>query len=114
MTTRVGSLKTRLTISRASQASDGMGDFVTTWADVGDRMASVQSLRGGEEVQSARLNAIENLQIKMRADALTRTLTAKDRLSDGNRTLNVKWVGDLEGRGRWIDVIAQAGGLIDG
>lgn len=112
--TRVGGLRTRLTISRATQSSDGMGGFSTTWADLGQVMADVRSLKGGEEVQAARLNAVENLQIKVRADALTRSLTAQDRLSDGSQILNVKWVGDLEGRGRWIDIIAQAGGLTDG
>lgn len=112
---QAGDLRAAITIQRQSTTANAAGDLTGSWSNVATVAASIHSTRGGESVRAQRLSGIEPFDIVVRSSASTRSITTADRLIDRDgRTFNVKWTGDLDGRGRFAWITAEAGGLTHG
>ena len=112
----IGELTNRVRIDRKVHASDGMGGFSSYWETLIPALAaSATPARGGEEVRAGRMSGISGFDVVVRSTSASRAINAGDRavLRDG-RTINIKWTGDLDGRGRFLMISGEAGGLTDG
>lgn len=111
----MGDLRHRVRFDRQDRVSDDMGGFVSTWEPLVTVSAQVLPARGGEDVRAARVSGMSGYDIVIRSDSTTRTLTTGDRAVDtrSGKTLNVRWVGDLEGRDRFLVCVCESGGLTD-
>lgn len=112
----IGDLTNRVRIDRKVNVSDGMGGFSSSWETLIPALAaSATPVRGGEDVRAGRMSGISGFDVVIRSNPAARSITPGDRavLRDG-RTINIKWVGDLDGRGRFLMISGEAGGLTDG
>ncbi|MBB4859463.1 hypothetical protein HNO88_002792 [Novosphingobium chloroacetimidivorans] len=103
-------------IERKSSIVDGYGNPIADgWAVVPglERIAAaIAAQRGGEEVRSMRASGIDRFDVTLRIPVAD--ITIGDRMIDHNdAAYDILWIGDLEGRGRQINVTAQRGGLND-
>lgn len=112
-----GELKSRLSVQRRRKvADDGLGNTAGPFATISSGIAArVLDTRGGEEVRQGRIAGISNFDITVRASEATRAIKTSDRLVDERtgRTFNIKWIGDLSGTGRFINLACQNGGSDD-
>ena len=85
------------------------------WASLDiERSARVLFRMGGEGVLAARQNATQPVEITVRYDSETRTITTDHRVVDArdpSRVWGVKSIGEVEGgRDRWLNLLCEAGG----
>jgi head-tail adaptor len=107
-----GSLRDRITVTRASEAPNGKGGKTKVTATIADSVpASITVKRGGEVVQAQRLGAQTPYEIVVRYDINTANITSRDTITDGNGVVYaIDWVGSLdEGRKRWLLIEAKTG-----
>ena len=98
---------------RLSQNPDSPADYGNTedaWTERFERRAEFIHLRGGEDVQAARLEGRHVQVIRVRADSETRTITTDWRAVD-QRTgavFNVRDASQSDDR-QWIDLLCEKG-----
>ncbi|MGU3456573.1 head-tail adaptor protein [Brevundimonas sp. M1A4_2e] len=78
--------------------------------------ARIEMTKGGEEVIAGRMSGMRSFVITVRSTPTTRAISTGDTLvNDATKErMNVQWNGDLEGRGRFQTIHAEAGGPNDG
>ena len=99
----------RVVIQRQGAAVDnGYTTKPGDWATLGERWAQLIRSRGREVFENLGIEADVPLTILMRFDALTRTITEKDRLVVEGRAFNLKSVVEI-GRRDGIECVGVAG-----
>lgn len=110
---RAGEYRHLVRIERKSTGTDAYGVPSESWATISGLdaiRASIAAQRGGEEVRSMRASGIDRFDVVLRIP--TADINIGDRMVDHEGTVyDVQWIGDLEGRGRQINLSAQTGGL---
>lgn len=103
---RAGKLDRRVTIQRATTASNSFNEPIETWADVATVWGQQRPNRGNERfaAQEVAGSAVMTFQIRYRSD-----VTVKDRLSYDGRLWNILDVRELGRReATEIDAVARA------
>ena len=109
-----GQLRKPLTVERLSSVADGVGGFRGVWEPLIAKVyARVVEERGGEDVRASRLSGISRFDIAIRYSPTAAAITTADRLTDGTRVYAIKWIGDIEGRNRFLHLYCESGGLVD-
>ena len=106
--TDAGELRWRVDFEqRAEVDGDRLGDFVAEF----DRRAKFTFLRGSEPVLAQRLQGVQPVVIRVRAEARTRAVTAEWRIRDrrSGKLYEIKSVTPDES-GAWIDFLAEGEG----
>lgn len=110
---RIAEYRHMVRIERNHVGTDAYGIPYDTWAVVPGLetiAAAITAQRGGEEVRSMRTSGIDRFEIVLRIPMAD--IGIGDRLIDHNSdAYDIQWIGDLEGRGRQINLSAQRGGL---
>ena len=93
---------------------DGAGNYQSAWrALISNRSAKIEPTRaGGEEVIAGRLTGISAYDIWLRRDSETSKIAPGDRIIDArdeSRIFNIRWIGNLDGRGQFLLLQCQAG-----
>lgn len=111
-----GDLRQSVRFERRIDVSDGIGGVTSSWTPLATVPAKVAPMKGGESVRAARLAGVSNVEITVRSDTTSRSVTPADRAVDARsgQTYNIKWTGNLDERGRFITIIVEAGGHISG
>lgn len=108
-----GAFRHLVRIERKAMGTDAYGVPLAGWTVVpglGAIRAAITAQRGGEEARSMRASGIDRFEIVLRIP--TADITIGDRLIDHDeKAYDILWTGDLEGRGRQINLSAQIGGL---
>lgn len=112
---RAAELRDKVLFERRSGKGNVGGVIKSSWAALGiERSARVVARMGGEGVLAARLTATQPVEITVRYDSQTRTLTTEDRAVDARdpkRVWAIKSIGEVEGgRDRWLNLLCEAGG----
>lgn len=96
---RSGQLRHTVQIQSVTLADDGMGSPTETWATVtgGTVRAEIWSLRGEERLAGERLEARITHRVRLRYFS---GLTSAHRLVFGSRTFRIRFVNDVDQRGR--------------
>lgn len=112
---RTGEYRHEVRIERKSTSTDRYGNVVDGWSVVPglERVrATIVAQRGGEEVRSMRASGIDRFDVVLRISVAD--ISVGDRMIDHTGlAYDILWVGDLEGRGRQINMSAQRGALND-
>lgn len=117
MMTGSGDLRHRVRFERRAAVSDGYGntqggfvELCTVWARVAPKSSR------SEAVQAGRLAGEALYSIQVRSSAATRAITTSDRavmVSDGpvpaGQIFNIRFAGDLTGRGELVTFDAERG-----
>lgn len=96
-------------------AMDRYGNEQTSWVNRFVVRAQIAAKLGGEDVMAARLQGRQPVTIRVRSSIDTRKITTHWRVTDTNSGIqyNVRAVADpfmgQPERGRWIEVLAEAG-----
>ena len=112
---RIGDLNQRIRVERKvrKESGDGAGNYEEGWAEfIASRAARIAPTRGGEELLANRLAGVESFDIWLRKDPQTRTIVVGDRIIDARdeaRIFNIRWIGNLDERGRFLLLQAQSG-----
>lgn len=108
-----GAFRHMVRIERRTSTKDQYGTPSDSWSVVPGLSriaASIVSAKGGEEVRSMRASGIDRFEIVLRTP--TADITIGDRMIDHTgKCYDIKWCGDLEGRGRQVNLTAEVGGL---
>lgn len=96
MAIRSGDLKKRLTLLRASETTNALGEPESTWSQIGQVRAAKADVSDGEKVEAAGVEFFLETRFTVRASALTRSLTTDDRVMCGGRLYEVTGLKDVE------------------
>lgn len=109
MTERIGPLRERVTIERATRSADSSGGSVVSWAPLGHAptvWARVEPLSGGEALQAMRLEARITHRVTLRwRDDVSATM----RLVWRARVLNIRAVTNPDERRRYLELLCEEG-----
>lgn len=108
-------LRAKVRFERRSGKGNVGGVVKSEWTALGiERSARVTPRLGGEGVLAARLTATQPVEITVRYDSQTRTITPDHRVvdtRDATRVWAIKSIADVEsGRDRWLNMLCEAGG----
>lgn len=103
---RVGELRERITVERATTVSDGAGGQTVTWTGAYTLWANVTPVRGREQEHLGRLATVETYLITVRHGP---SITTKDRILWREKALNITAAQDREGTRQWLTIEAEAG-----
>ena len=106
---RAGNLRERVTFQRATTGDDGYGNVITGWADLVTVWADVRETLGRERVEAGRIEAAATATVRVRASAVTRGLTAADRLVARGWTWNIRSVVPIGNKRAALDILVERG-----
>lgn len=108
-------LRSRVTFARRDDIADDYGNTQGGWLDQFTVAAQIRPRLGGETVEAARLTGRQPVIIRVRRSAQTAQIRTDWRATDARdgtvynvRTAVDPHQGDKE-RGRWVDMLAEAG-----
>jgi SPP1 family predicted phage head-tail adaptor len=104
---KAGPLDSRITIQRATLAENSVGEFVPTWAAITTLPASKVDIPDGERWRAAEVAATVTTRFQIRWNAVTATVSPKDRIVCDGRTYDIHHVKEL-GRRVGLEVTASA------
>lgn len=101
-----GDLREQVTIQSATETPNDSGGGTIAWADGDTVWANVAPVRGDEQLQAQRIDAVVLYRVTIwhRDD-----VSAANRLMWGSRPLNIRAVTDPDGRRKWLEILAEAG-----
>lgn len=107
-------LTERVRFERRAPAQDGYGNTKGDWAVlIEGRFARLTPTRGGEQIIAARAQGVSAWDLWVMSDSETRQVNTDDRVVDvrnPDRTFNVKFVADMDGRREWLLIQLEQGG----
>lgn len=111
---KTGDLRYRVRIDQPSTTEDPAGGTLNGWTEYCTRQAAVLVQRGGEAVQSQRLQGSQPAIIIVRYDSETATISPDMRAvllhcGQDQRTFAIKTAMDMEGDRRFITMQAVSG-----
>lgn len=102
----IGRKNRRVTFEEAVQATDSVGDTVSSWVPIATVWASLEPLRGEEAQQAQQAIATVTHRLRFRWSVQLDALTPKHRARYGSRVLDIRSVSDIGGMHREIEVMA--------
>lgn len=101
---KAGSLRHKVTIQRVSQTLDSSRQTVDLWTTLADVWAAVEPLTGRELVNAQQIqpDVTHRVRIRHRDD-----VTAKMRVLEGTRQLNIESVLNIEERDRELHLMCR-------
>ena len=108
-----GQLRERIRIERHKVESDGMGGQEGAWRSIITGIpAKISPRRGSEDVRSQRLSGISEFDLWIRSSEESRSIKTGDRAVDerSGRIFDIRWIGNLDERNRWLVLTALVGG----
>lgn len=107
-----GDLRGRLSFQRRLATDDGYGNPVSgEWSEQFVCAARIQPLKGGEDVQAARLAGTQPVILAIRLSAAARLVTTAWRAVDTRRgtIYNLTSLANMDERGAMLEILAAAG-----
>jgi len=101
----IGNLNKRITLQQSTRASDGMGGFTLTWADVATIWAAIWPVSANEQVKSGQTigNITHRIRIRYRS-----VLKSSLRIKYGNRYFAIVAPPiNPEERNEWLDILCK-------
>lgn len=109
MATPAGSLRDRITISRAVITTDTYGGEVQDWQPLAQRWASVRYGTGQERREAAQINATVPATFRIRVDSITKTIGPKDRIEFNDGIWNIVGAPVMTPERDMLDIAAVRG-----
>ncbi len=104
-----GRLRHQIVIEESVETADGQGGFTTGWQNFATVWAEVKAVRSAgshEAVQDHQVQGVDRYRFTIRPLA---GVTSKMRISYDSRLFNIRSVLDLDGTGRFLEILAEEG-----
>lgn len=105
---KAGALDRRVTFQRATVVTNEFNEGEPSWVNVATVWASKSDISDGERIRAAQTGASVTTRFQVRWNALTATVTPKDRLQCEGRTYGIVAVKEL-GRREGLEITASTG-----
>ena len=102
---RAGKLRHLVTIERPTTVVDEYGDPSLRWNEVTTRWASIEPLRGDEQIQALAVEATATHRVRFRSGV--DDVSPRDRIRYGARIFQLVSALDEEERGRLVQCLAK-------
>ena len=109
ITENAGALDERITVSRESLASDGMGGSVVTTTSLGTFYANVMVMSGKERDMANQTESPRNYRFIVRRSTATAAIRADDKITWRSKLMNIRFIADEGHRQRYLMIEAEAG-----
>lgn len=103
---RAGKLRHTVIIQSATEALDGFGEAVKTWAEYAKARASVEPLQGREFYAAQQFNSEVKVKIRMR---FLDGVTPKMRISFNSKIYNIQSIVDPQERNNEMHLMCSEG-----
>ncbi len=103
---RGGAYRHKITIQQVTEAKDGFGQMVKSWATFAQPFAAVEALAGSEPFLSDAPTSIVSTRIRMRYQS---GVTAKMRVSYDGRIYNIENIIDKSERNKELHLMCSEG-----
>jgi SPP1 family predicted phage head-tail adaptor len=100
---RIGDMRKRVVIQRATVAADDFGQDIPTWSNLATVWAQVRPLSGRELVNARQVKDTVSHKITTRQSV---TITPADRLVLGTRVFNIESVIKTDELNQWLEILA--------
>lgn len=102
---RIGQLRNRVTIERATETVGSAGGRTKTWAKLTDIWANVMPLQGTESVKGSQNKSVRQLSVLIRYNA---EVQATDRvILPGGETLQILWTDNVSWPQEWTKLVCS-------
>jgi SPP1 family predicted phage head-tail adaptor len=102
--TNIGKLNKLATVQTYTNASDGMGGFITTWANDGTVWCDIMPLSGSQRLEYGNLTTDVSHKVEARYNV---NLSEQKRLSYGGRNFTLKAVINKGEDGDFMELLAS-------
>jgi head-tail adaptor len=101
----------RLVLEARETQPDGAGGFAVGWVPLGTLWADVSARSGREDFVGGQARPRARYRILVRAapDGAVSRPRAEQRFRDGERVFDILTVAEADGRGRYLDILAEEG-----
>jgi SPP1 family predicted phage head-tail adaptor len=103
----IGRLRHRVTIERATDAANSMGEPIQTWATLATVWASVEPTAGNEKFASMQVQGEVDTRIVCRYQDALATLAINDRVVFNSINFDIKSVLNKDWRNRQLEIFAK-------
>lgn len=110
MALAAGRLRSRIAIERKQKLPDGQGGNRHKWIEIGKAWAEVLNQSGREALIAGAVQGLTTWKVTMRWRP---DISAVDRLIHQGAALNIKSIGDPDGRREALVMICESGGASD-
>lgn len=108
--TQVGELRKRLVLQAEGLVPDGTGGQTSGWTTLGEIWADVVPVSGSMALAANYDRRLTHtIRMRFRHDL---EVTSGMRLLDGNRVFTIRAVTNRNERNRWLDILAEEGGML--
>jgi SPP1 family predicted phage head-tail adaptor len=103
----IGELRHRVVLQEEVVSPDGAGGQVRNWRDITSLWAAIEAVQGGEHLEAMRLEArvSHRITVRHRPD-----IRPGMRMLRAGTPFNLRSVVDLDGRQRFLSILAEEGG----
>jgi len=107
---KAGLLRDRVTFERlTSHAPDDYGNVSSGWSTLAARSADLRERTGKEAIEGGALADVATATMRCRSDAVTRSVTAADRVVARNITWAIKSVAQVDAKNTMIEFVLEKG-----
>ena len=100
-----GDLRSRITVERKTQQENQFKDTPEKWESVADVWASIQPLRGREQIEAQQITGRTTTKITARWDSRLAAVGADFRIKHGERTFNIVSAFNVDERNKWFEML---------
>lgn len=104
-----GALTERIRFEKETRTADGGGGSSLAWTTVADRWASVEPLKGREQLEAMKLEAANLFRVTIRNDQAVDPAWRITWLTGGNAVLNIRECPTTPRRALYRVLVAEAG-----
>jgi SPP1 family predicted phage head-tail adaptor len=108
---RIGALRKQLTLQRESLAPDGAGGSMAVWTTLATVWGEIVPVTGMPSVIVSGFDRRITHTITVRWSGDMTMITGM-RLLDGNRIFTIRAVTNVDNRDRWLEIMAEEGGVL--
>ena len=116
-TPSIGSLRHRISHQTALTTKNALGELIPGWRTVTSGIAAkIGPTKGGTDIRTARVVGLATYDIVIRDMSAAKAIKPGDQLKNDatGETYAVKWVGNLDERGRFRTATCTAGEVFNG
>lgn len=109
MEEQAGALNERITVTRVTLTSDGMGGNTESWSTIATLWACVKPINGRERSMAQQTESPRNYRFTVRRTAGSAAILEKDRITWRGKVMNIRFIADNGPKKQYLVLEAEAG-----
>ena len=106
---RAGRYRARAELQRMASTIDAYGNTTGNWSALATRSAHILERLGKEEIQGGAISDVRSATMRVRADSITRGLTAADRVSSRGQIWAIRSIAQVDAQDNVLELLIERG-----